>query len=485
MQKLFILIVLLFFGFCKSKENPSQAYESKQIKVKETIIKITVTNPIKEVDLFVYEPIDNISNFSYVTKNNIKKIYRDTTVIIRAQIEEPNTFTLQYGVARAILNMFPGDSVTVDLVTTNKGYKMNFSGTDSIFHTRYNNDSYFLFKNKTFDSIFIGKSIDPKTMINKVENYISKKNLFIDTLRLKEKITEEKCNYLKKIYRYSIAAMCPNPISTFYTNNKNLHLFDTLYQHIDPFDPISLKCFYGLRYISKYIYDVNAKRTEYFTGNYDTTWKEYGYYSNYGYAPTFIQHALWGEMLFILSENNSGEIDIKRAFNKFKTVFPKSSYNSILYSKIFAKSTTIFSGTFINKQYISLKELHSDKFKNKDLFIDLWATWCMPCLAEFKNKDEFTAYLKKNNIEMLYLSMDEKEDYNQWKKTVRNFKLNDYNEIVNERLKEDILQKIYESKEWSIPRYILINKKGEIVLKDAPRPSDPQLKILIEKYLTK
>ena len=35
----------------------------------------------------------------------------------------------------------------------------------------------------------------------------------------------------------------------------------------------------------------------------------------------------------------------------------------------------------------------------------------------------------------------------------------------------------------TIPRYILIDKEGNIVDRDAPRPSDPKLKELIDKYL--
>ena len=36
---------------------------------------------------------------------------------------------------------------------------------------------------------------------------------------------------------------------------------------------------------------------------------------------------------------------------------------------------------------------------------------------------------------------------------------------------------------YTIPRYILINKVGELINDDTPRPSDPKLKELIDKNL--
>jgi hypothetical protein len=35
----------------------------------------------------------------------------------------------------------------------------------------------------------------------------------------------------------------------------------------------------------------------------------------------------------------------------------------------------------------------------------------------------------------------------------------------------------------TIPRYIIINKKGKVVNMDAPRPSDPKLKPLLDKLI--
>ncbi|WP_398455182.1 TlpA family protein disulfide reductase [Sphingobacterium thalpophilum] len=36
-----------------------------------------------------------------------------------------------------------------------------------------------------------------------------------------------------------------------------------------------------------------------------------------------------------------------------------------------------------------------------------------------------------------------------------------------------------------IPRYLLIDKAGNLISADSPRPSDPKLKVLLEEWLKK
>jgi len=51
-------------------------------------------------------------------------------------------------------------------------------------------------------------------------------------------------------------------------------------------------------------------------------------------------------------------------------------------------------------------------------------------------------------------------------------------------LKESILKNIFNNTEsYTIPRYIIIDKTGKIINDNAPRPSDPKLKILLDKLL--
>lgn len=47
-------------------------------------------------------------------------------------------------------------------------------------------------------------------------------------------------------------------------------------------------------------------------------------------------------------------------------------------------------------------------FENKVLFINYWATWCNPCLAEMPSMAElYNQYKENNNIVFLYLSKED------------------------------------------------------------------------------
>jgi thiol-disulfide isomerase/thioredoxin len=72
------------------------------------------------------------------------------------------------------------------------------------------------------------------------------------------------------------------------------------------------------------------------------------------------------------------------------------------------KSWTLTPGTYIldkNKSINSLTEL-SNFFKGKTVYFDRWATWCSPCIEEFKYGESLHKFLNDNKIEFVYLNSD-------------------------------------------------------------------------------
>jgi thiol-disulfide isomerase/thioredoxin len=51
------------------------------------------------------------------------------------------------------------------------------------------------------------------------------------------------------------------------------------------------------------------------------------------------------------------------------------------------------------------------QFKNKVIFLNLWATWCGPCRAEMAGIDELYKQVDKSNIEFIMLSIDRDADH--------------------------------------------------------------------------
>ncbi len=110
------------------------------------------------------------------------------------------------------------------------------------------------------------------------------------------------------------------------------------------------------------------------------------------------------------------------------------------------------------------------EFKGKVVYIDFWATWCGPCKAEFPFSRELHKKFADKKVVFLYISMD--QDENSWKRGVNKFKLPGYHFYPTEAQREAIY---YKYQVEGIPRYMLVDKKGNIVNPMAPRPSQADM----------
>lgn len=112
-------------------------------------------------------------------------------------------------------------------------------------------------------------------------------------------------------------------------------------------------------------------------------------------------------------------------------------------------------------------------YKDKTVYVDLWATWCAPCKEEFAFGKELKSYLKSKNIAMLYISMDRDDADEQWKNMIKFYGLTGEHIRVSPSLQKDIINRFYDGKSYSIPRYMII-KNGKILNDAAMQPSDKE-----------
>ncbi len=112
----------------------------------------------------------------------------------------------------------------------------------------------------------------------------------------------------------------------------------------------------------------------------------------------------------------------------------------------------------INNREVSLKSL-----KGKYVYIDVWATWCKPCIAEIPNLKKMEEKMKDRNITFLSISVD--RDGDAWKTMVKedNFTGLQWHS-PNRKFSEELMI-------VSIPRFILIDPEGKIVEANASRPN--------------
>ena len=168
-------------------------------------------------------------------------------------------------------------------------------------------------------------------------------------------------------------------------------------------------------------------------------------------------------------------------YNKFQEDFPKSKYSKYithLIDDIKAYHQKI-EADFLDKvkfvenpdEIETFDELISH-FKGKQLYIDIWATWCGPCKDEFKYGAELKRMLSEKNTEILYISIDEAENDQRWLGMIKYYNLDGNHIRAYSSLQSSVRDLIVENGRISIPQYIIVDESGKIVDVNAPRPSE-------------
>jgi len=116
--------------------------------------------------------------------------------------------------------------------------------------------------------------------------------------------------------------------------------------------------------------------------------------------------------------------------------------------------------------------LSLDDLKGKYIYIDLWATWCSPCLAQVPYLKKIEKAYQGKNIHFLSISIDKPKDYDKWKQMIIDKDLGGIQVIADNASKSQFAQDYFIT---AIPRFIVIDPEGKIIDKQAPLPSDPKL----------
>ena len=169
--------------------------------------------------------------------------------------------------------------------------------------------------------------------------------------------------------------------------------------------------------------------------------------------------------------------------NKLDSTFvaaQKQNVNGLKKYLVKTYADRLYLATKLSKGAVSPKFLNYENFKGgttslddlkgKYVYIDMWATWCNPCKQEIPFLQKVEKQYHGKNIEFVSISVDSERDYETWKKMVADKNLTGI-QLYSKRDKD--FAGAY--KVNSIPRFILIDPKGNIVNADAPRPSSPKL----------
>lgn len=139
------------------------------------------------------------------------------------------------------------------------------------------------------------------------------------------------------------------------------------------------------------------------------------------------------------------------------------------YEELVAKWERLLPGKpMLNFEYEDKEgeKVRLESFRGKYVFLDLWATWCIPCREELPYMQKLERDFAGRGIEFVSISIDrEKED---WSRMVEELQLGGVQLYAgSDASLTDFLNST------AIPRFVLIDREGRIVDVNMTRPSNP------------
>ncbi|MFD2726031.1 TlpA family protein disulfide reductase [Hyunsoonleella rubra] len=181
-------------------------------------------------------------------------------------------------------------------------------------------------------------------------------------------------------------------------------------------------------------------------------------------------------LLFSFAESSMGYSKDVEEFYQLYMDNSTNAENNEAIEKVYKKLTGLAVGKpspkFTDYKNFDGSTTSLEDFKGKYVYIDVWATWCGPCVREIPSLKKVEKQFHDKNIEFVSISIDKEKDFEKWKTMVQDRELGGTQLFADSDWKSQFVQE-YEIK--GIPRFILIDPQGNILDANAPRPSDPKL----------
>ncbi|WP_187269556.1 TlpA family protein disulfide reductase [Flagellimonas hymeniacidonis] len=121
-----------------------------------------------------------------------------------------------------------------------------------------------------------------------------------------------------------------------------------------------------------------------------------------------------------------------------------------------------------------------DDFKGNLVYIDIWATWCGPCIREFPYLKKLKEKYDDKGITFMGISRDDVRFRDKWKEMIKKEGLKGV-QLLGGSKDDDFIKK-YQI--LTIPRFILLDREGKIIDSNAPNPSDwNKITQLLDRYI--
>ena len=184
-----------------------------------------------------------------------------------------------------------------------------------------------------------------------------------------------------------------------------------------------------------------------------------------------------------IQPRSSFEKGLISLFDQFEKDYPRSEYAKYLkpyidkiikYHQLIEQPFDQAISFMENYETINTLEEAVKPLQGKKIYIDVWATWCAPCISEFAHNEALKKILAENDIQQLYVSIDREDDDQKWKNAIKYHHLTGVHIRANEEFAQNL--RIRYSKNANdpyviIPWHLLIDENGNIIDERAKSPS--------------
>ncbi|XOV93256.1 MAG: TlpA family protein disulfide reductase [Bacteroidota bacterium] len=409
----------------------------------------------------IINPIGNIVSLRIDQQDFIDTLDDNNSFHLDLDITEPVEARFRHGNEITYIYLSPGDDLSLSLDTDAFDETLTYAGTGSAGN-KYNAAIVLLEDTLIGTSEFI--KMTPDSFLKAADSISNLKISFLDDFDIED---ERFKNYKRQSAKWQLLDL-KMEYGAYISNNIDSISLPENYSFLDQLDlndPMNLK----IPAFKNFLTALLNKESE--SSNSDQSIDEY--FSSYYLAiEKFISNdIITQDLLYDLLSRYYSYLDEslkKTAVDKWRSTNPPEEHlieiNDLIDSwRDLAPGLPApsFTYTSIDGETVSLED-----FRGNVVYVDVWATWCRPCLAEQPDMAKLQGRFKGKPVTFIAVSIDPQPE--QWVTMVNERQLGGIHLYAPGEYQSEINKAYLIS---GIPRFILIDPDGMIVDANADRPS--------------
>ncbi|MDP2161276.1 MAG: TlpA disulfide reductase family protein [Flavobacterium sp.] len=153
---------------------------------------------------------------------------------------------------------------------------------------------------------------------------------------------------------------------------------------------------------------------------------------------------------------------LKKMYAKLDIVYQDSLTVNVLKTNLFPKETSLVGKHILDFELKSENGnlINTKNYRGKLLFVDFWASWCMPCRKQMPDIVEIYNQYKEQDFRILAVSLDSEKDRQKWLSAIKKENAT-WDNVLETGEFSGKVAKMYNIQ--SIPSNFLIDEQGIII----------------------